>query len=240
MPETRGGFSTIPRTPEPQETNTPSLSRSEQKIMWKKDAEHILENLWETEEEDALHEISMKLATRGILKFLRYSGEELLDLSHVDIDGSELKLQKHEVGDTRMLYHHWTHLKEKGMLPEDKESIRFTSISRRDWADFAYDAVSMRLLIEESNVLVNSASASKVNPGNICKLMSTTNKPKSTSTAVNTPAPSKNVFKSEIIVDGKMHREVSKYIACSISKTSRSGHHSLVDRGANGGGKCIK
>lgn len=98
MAETRGS-KTVPGTPKPQETSAPPLSRSERKITQKKDAEHILENLRETEEEYVPHEIFMKLVTRGTLKFLRYSREELLDLPRTETDGSELKLQEYEVGD---------------------------------------------------------------------------------------------------------------------------------------------
>lgn len=76
---------------------------------------------------------------------------------------------------------------------------------------------------QESNMLVNSTSASKVNPGDIHKLMSTSNKSKSTSTAI-IPATTKSTFKSEIIVDGKTHKEVSKCVTYNVSKTSRTAH----------------
>ena len=66
MPNTRGGSSSTPRTPEPQATSAPSLSRLKRKIMWKEDAECVLENLWETEEEDALHKMFAKQIGRGM------------------------------------------------------------------------------------------------------------------------------------------------------------------------------
>ena len=87
---------------------------------------------------------------------------------------------------------------------------------------------------QESNILVNSTSDSKVNPGDIHKLMSTTNKLKLASMAI-IPLPTKSAFKSEIVVDGKTYREIFNCITYNISKTSCSAHHSLVDRGANNG-----
>ena len=56
-------------------------SIKERKIMRKEDAGHILDNLWETEEEDALHKMCMKQIGIGMLKFLHHSKEQLQELS---------------------------------------------------------------------------------------------------------------------------------------------------------------
>ena len=87
---------------------------------------------------------------------------------------------------------------------------------------------------QESSILVNSVSASKVNPSNMRKLMSTTNKSKLASIVI-ILSLRKSFFKSEIVTDGKTYREVSNCVTYNISKASRSAHHSLVDRGANSG-----
>ena len=60
MPATREGSSSVPRTPKPQVTTTSSISRSEWKIMSKEDAVHILDNLWDADEEYALHKMFLK------------------------------------------------------------------------------------------------------------------------------------------------------------------------------------
>ena len=75
MPETRRGSSSVPKTAEHLESSAPLLSVTEQNATWKEDAEHIVENLWWTEEEDALHKMFMKQATRGTQQFLRHSKE---------------------------------------------------------------------------------------------------------------------------------------------------------------------
>ena len=89
---------------------------------------------------------------------------------------------------------------------------------------------------DETTVLVNSTAAKNINPGDIRKLMSTTNKPN------NSPPSKKTVFKSEIVIDGETHRKdgesyrkVNVCVTYQLSKTNRSSPYSLVDRGANGG-----
>ena len=64
MPITREGSSSAPRMPEPQATTTSSISRSERKIISKEDAVHILDNLWDADEEDALHNMFLKQASK--------------------------------------------------------------------------------------------------------------------------------------------------------------------------------
>ena len=81
MPVTREGSSSAPRTPEPQVTTTSFISRSERKIIAKEDAVHILDNLWDANEEDALYKIFLKQASeQGTLDFLLCSKEELQEL----------------------------------------------------------------------------------------------------------------------------------------------------------------
>ena len=65
--------------------------------------------------------------------------------------------------------------------------------------------------VQESNILVNSISTSKVNLSNIRKLMSTTNKSKLALIAIILSCM-KSTFKSEIIVDSKTYRKVSKCV----------------------------
>ena len=61
--------------------------------------------------------------------------------------------------------------------------------------------------VQESNMLVNSTSTSEANPGDIRKLMSTSNKPKLTSTVI-IPATTKSAFKSEMTIDGETRRGI--------------------------------
>ena len=77
-------------------------TRSQRQKSLKEDVKHLLEELWEAEKEDALYKIFTKESKRGMQKFLRYSREDLKDLSYVEEDGTELKLKKHEIGEFRM------------------------------------------------------------------------------------------------------------------------------------------
>ena len=105
MPVTRDGSSSVPRTPEPQVTITSSITRSEKRIIEKEDAVHILDNLWDADEEDALYKIFLKQASKqGMLEFLLHSKEELQELSYVELDESELQLQKYEIGKNRKFF----------------------------------------------------------------------------------------------------------------------------------------
>ena len=79
-------------------------------------------------------------------KILQFSKDELINLSYRENDGSEHHLRLDEVGEIRMLFHYLSHLKARGFLPEDRESFRFNSISRRDWSNFAMDPDSIALL----------------------------------------------------------------------------------------------
>ena len=64
----------------------------------------------------------------------------------------------------------------------------------------------------ESTLLVNSTSANDINPVDIRKLMSTSNKGKTS------PTISKKVaFKSELRINGKPYREVGKYFVYYLS-----------------------
>ena len=81
-------------------------------------------------------------------------------------------------------------------------------------------------------MLVNSKKASKINPGDIRKLLSIPTK--------NNPSPypssAKNIArKTDMTINGKIYREVGKHVIYYLSKVSRSSIDSLVDRGANGG-----
>ena len=123
---------------------TTAVTRSTRNAALKEDVKHLLEELWDADE------IFCKIFTRGtkkgVRKFLNFSKDELKDLSHREDDGSVHHLRLDEVGDVRMLFHHLSHLKARGLLPENKESFRFNSISRRDWSNFVIDPDAMALL----------------------------------------------------------------------------------------------
>ena len=94
-------------------------------------------------------------------------------------------------------------------------------------ADIKYDDATPP--DNDSTMLVNSTTASKVNPGDIRKLISVSDKDEPS------PLPTKAAHKSGIVVDEKTHREVNKTITYSLSHTARSSMHSLVNRGVNEG-----
>ena len=75
-------------------------------------------------------------------------------------------------------------------------------------------------------MLVNSTTASSMHPGDIHKLMSSSNKGKT--------SPTKSTNKSEIAIDGKTCREVNQVIIYSLLQSLCSSLFSLIDRGANG------
>ena len=102
----------MPRNPEPQVTTTSSLSRSERKVIAKEDAMHILVNLWDTEEENALHKMFLKHESKqGILDFLLCTKEALQKLSCTELDGTEEQfLQIYEIGKICMLFFYYDHL----------------------------------------------------------------------------------------------------------------------------------
>ena len=58
-------------------------------------------------------------------KFLRYSKEDLKDLSCVEDNGTVLGLEKYEMGDTRMLAHYQQCLTANGLFPEDATTFLF-------------------------------------------------------------------------------------------------------------------
>ena len=107
-------------------------TRSRRKAVLKEDVRHLLEELWDIEEDDMFYKFFTRYTNRGMQQFINCSKDELQDLSYREDDGSIHHLQLHEVGDARMLFHCLSHLKARDLLPEDKESFRFNFISRRD------------------------------------------------------------------------------------------------------------
>ena len=82
----------------------------------------------------------------------------------------------------------------------------------------------------DSTLLVNSTTASNVNPGHIRKLIHDPVKYKSTLSLTK-----KYAIKSEITLNGMTYSKVRKNGLYYLSKTILSSEHSLVDMRANGG-----
>ena len=89
---------------------------------------------------------------------------------------------------------------------------------------------------DETTMLVNSTSATKINLGDIRNLMSASN------TQNINPLIKKTAFKSDIMIDGETfqkdgesYQKANVRATYQLSKTNRSSLCSLVDRGANGG-----
>ena len=111
---------------------TTAVTRSTRNAALKEDVKYLLEELWGIEEDDMFYKIFTKDAKRGAHKFINFTKDELKDLSYREDDGSVHHIQLHEVGDVHMLLRYLSHLKARDLLPKDKESFRFNSISRRD------------------------------------------------------------------------------------------------------------
>ena len=121
-------------------------TRSRRNAALKEDVKHLLEELWDAEEDETFYKIFTRGTKKGTHKFVNFSKDELKDLSYREDDGSVHRLRLDEVGDVRMLFHYLSHLKARGLLPENKESFRHNSISRRDWCNFVMDPDAMALL----------------------------------------------------------------------------------------------
>ena len=75
-------------------------TRTSRKAALKEDTKNVLEELWGLEEEEPLYKIFTRefLRAKSIQEMLKYSKEELKDLSYRDDDDTILYLQKHDVG----------------------------------------------------------------------------------------------------------------------------------------------
>ena len=73
-------------------------TRKSREIALKEDIKHIIEELWDLEEEKPLYKIFTRgcLGANKIQDVLQCSKEELKDLSYRDNDDSVLYLQKHD------------------------------------------------------------------------------------------------------------------------------------------------
>ena len=96
-------------------------TRSEIKASVKEDINHVLEEMWDAEEEEPF----FKIFTRECKKVLRCSEAELQDLSHGDEDLTVYYIQKYEAGCAHMLVHYRSHLRGKKLFPEDIETSSF-------------------------------------------------------------------------------------------------------------------
>ena len=121
-------------------------TRSRRKAALKEDVKHLLEELWDVEEDETFYKIFTRETKKGMHKFINFYRDDLKDLSYREDNGSVYHIQLHEIGDVRVQFHCLSHLKARDLFPEDKESFRFNSISRRDWSNFVVDADAMSLL----------------------------------------------------------------------------------------------
>ena len=67
---------------------------------------------------------------------LQCAKAELKDLSCRDDDNAVLYLQNYDVGKVHMMVHYQSHLSTNGHFPEDIETFRFHSITRKDYVYF--------------------------------------------------------------------------------------------------------
>ena len=120
----------------------------------KEDIKHILEELWDLAEEKTLYKVFTIecLETNNIQDVLQHSKTELKDLSCKDDDDYVLYLQKHDMGKVRMMVNYQSHLSTNNILPEDIETCRFTSITRKDCISFVRHPESIPLVSSRGDV----------------------------------------------------------------------------------------
>ena len=101
-------------------------SRKKRKEALKEDIKHVLEELWDLEEEEPLYKIFTRkfLGVWSIQEVLQYPKAEIKDTSHRDDYDTSLYLQRHDVVKVHMIVHYQHHLSTKGILPEETETFR--------------------------------------------------------------------------------------------------------------------
>ena len=100
-------------------------TRSEIKASVKEDINHVLEEMWDAEEEEPFFKIFTRECKKGMQKVLRCSETELQDLSYGDEYLTIYYLQKYEAGCAHMLAHYESHLREKKLFPEEIKTSSF-------------------------------------------------------------------------------------------------------------------
>ena len=78
-------------------------TKSRRQAALKEDVKHLLEELWDAEETDALHRIFARESRRGIQNVLLCSEEDLKDLFFAENDGTSICLAENEIGGIHML-----------------------------------------------------------------------------------------------------------------------------------------
>ena len=130
-------------------------TREQRKGALKEDTKHLLEELWNTDEEETSHKIFMRETSKGTHKVLRYSKEMLNEIFCREEGGSAHHLKKHEVGDICVLVHYQSHLITKELFPEDVGSFRFNSISRKNMGAFANHPGAIALVSSAGGITAN-------------------------------------------------------------------------------------
>ena len=137
-------------------------SRTSSKASLKEDTNHVLEELWDDEEEEPLYKIFTRecLGAKSIQKFLRNSKAELRDLSCRDHDDAVLYLQNCEVGDVCIMVKYQSHLRAKNLLHKDIGSFRFNSMNRKDCISFVNHLDAMASVISTGDIATTPPTSS--------------------------------------------------------------------------------
>ena len=117
----------------------------------KKDVKNVLKELWDAEEEP-FYKISTNEYEKGMQKILRDSKVELQNLSCGDDDGTLHYLRKHGAGDVYMIVHYQYDLRTKELLPEDTDTLRFNSATRKDHVSFVNHPDAISLIISTGDI----------------------------------------------------------------------------------------
>ena len=123
-------------------------TRAERKAALKEDIKHVLEELWDTEEEEPLYKTFTRecLGAKRIQDVLQCSKADIQDLSCRDDEDSVLFLQNHETEKFRMMVHYQSHSRAKELSPEDTCTFRFNTITRKEYVSFVRHADDIALV----------------------------------------------------------------------------------------------
>ena len=83
---------------------------------------------------------------KGIQKILQCSKAQLQEISCSDYDDAVHYFQNHEVRDVHMLVHYQHHLISTELFPEDAETFRVNSITRKDCMSFVNQTDAIALI----------------------------------------------------------------------------------------------
>ena len=126
-------------------------TRTLKKAALKEGIKNVLEELWDTEEEEPFYKIFSRecMSTKRMQKILRHSKAQLQELSYRDDDHTVYYLQKYEVRDVHILVYYQSHLIARTHFPEYSETFRLNLMTRKDCISFVDHPDAIALIREQ-------------------------------------------------------------------------------------------